>query len=102
MLKLWSAGRHEFSLHGLVVKGEGHLSHVEAMEMEVVSSASMAEWLRARDTLAMMKLWRREVVSSVPMAEWLRAWDTLAMLKLWSAGRHEFEHQLGHYSRMSS
>ena len=26
----------------------------------------MAEWLRAWDTLAMMKLWRREVVSSIP------------------------------------
>ena len=32
MLKLWNAGRHEFSLHGRVVKGAGHLSHVEAME----------------------------------------------------------------------
>ena len=28
--------------------------------------ASMAEWLRAWDTLAMMKLWRREVVSLIP------------------------------------
>ena len=28
--------------------------------------ASMVEWLRAWDTLAMMKLWRREVVSSIP------------------------------------
>ena len=27
--------------------------------------ASMAEWLRVWDTLAMMKLWRREVVSSI-------------------------------------
>ena len=27
---------------------------------------SMAEWLRAWDTMAMMKLWRREVVSSIP------------------------------------
>ena len=26
----------------------------------------MAEWLRAWDTVAMMKLWRREVVSSIP------------------------------------
>ena len=26
----------------------------------------MAEWLRAWDTLAMRKLWRREVVSSIP------------------------------------
>ena len=26
----------------------------------------MAEWLRAWDTLATMKLWRREVVSSIP------------------------------------
>ena len=42
----------------------------------------MAEWLGARDTLAMMKLWRREVVSSASMAEWLRVWDTLAMMKL--------------------
>ena len=25
-----------------------------------------AEWLRAWDTLAMMKLWKREVVSSIP------------------------------------
>ena len=45
--------------------------------------ASMAEWLRAWDTSAMMQLWRREVVSSASMAEWLRAWDTLAMMKLW-------------------
>ena len=29
------------------------------------ATASMAEWLRAWDTLAMMKLWRREVVSSI-------------------------------------
>ena len=43
---------------------------------------SMAERLRAWDTLAMVKLWRREVVSSASMAEWLRAWDTLAMMKL--------------------
>ena len=31
-----------------------------------MSSASMAEWLRACDTSAMMKLWRREAVSSIP------------------------------------
>ena len=31
-----------------------------------VSAASMAEWLRASDTLAMMKLWRRDVGSSIP------------------------------------
>ena len=43
----------------------------------------MAEWLRAWDTLVMMKLRRREVVSSASMAEWLRAWDTLVMMKLW-------------------
>ena len=43
----------------------------------------MAEWLRAWDTLAMMKLRRREVVSSASMAEWLWAWDTLATMKLW-------------------
>ena len=43
----------------------------------------MAEWLRAWDILAMLKLWRRDVVSSASMAEWLRAWGTLAMLKLW-------------------
>ena len=30
------------------------------------ATASMAEWLRAWGTLAMMKLWRREVVSSIP------------------------------------
>ena len=48
-----------------------------------MSSASMAEWLRAWDTSAVMKLCRREVVSSASMAEWLRAWDTLAMMKLW-------------------
>ena len=40
---------------------------------EVVSSDSVAEWLRALDTLATMKLWRRAVVSSASMAEWLRA-----------------------------
>ena len=32
----------------------------------IFKTASMAEWLRAWDTLAMMKLWRREVVSSIP------------------------------------
>ena len=31
-----------------------------------ITTASMAEWLRAWDTLATMKLWRREVVSSIP------------------------------------
>ena len=31
-----------------------------------LAHASMAEWLRAWDTLATMKLWRREVVSSIP------------------------------------
>ena len=45
--------------------------------------ASMAEWLRARDTSVTMKLWRREVVNSASTAEWLRVWDTLAMMKLW-------------------
>ena len=33
--------------------------------------------------LAMMKLRRREVMSTASMAEWLRAWDTLATMKLW-------------------
>ena len=42
-----------------------------------------AKWLRAWDTLATMKLWRREVVSSASMAEWVRAWDTSATMKLW-------------------
>ena len=32
VLKLWSAGGREFSLHGRVVKGVGHLDRVEAME----------------------------------------------------------------------
>ena len=32
------------------------------------------------------------------MAEWLRVWDTLAMLKLWSAGGREFDPRPGHYS----
>ena len=77
------AGGREFSLHGRVVKGVGHLGHEEAMEAGDWSSASVAEWLRAWDTSAMMKLRRREVVSSASMAEWLRAWDTLAMMKLW-------------------
>ena len=36
-----------------------------------MSSASMAKWLGAWDTLAMMRLWGREVVSSASMAEWL-------------------------------
>ena len=31
-MKLWSAGGREFSLHGQVVKGVGHLDHDEAME----------------------------------------------------------------------
>ena len=53
------------------------------LQGEVISSTSMAEWLRAWDTAAVMKLWRREVVSSASMAEWLRAWDTAAMMKLW-------------------
>ena len=35
------------------------------------------------------------------MAEWLKAWDTLAMMKLSSAGGHEFAPRPGHYSRMS-
>ena len=34
--------------------------------LETLVTASMAEWLRAWDTLAMMKLWRLEVVSSNP------------------------------------
>ena len=34
----------------------------EALRLTV----SMAEWLRAWDTLATRKLWRREVVSSIP------------------------------------
>ena len=48
------AGGREFSLHGRVVKGVGHLGHDELWRREVASSASMAEWLRAWDTLAMM------------------------------------------------
>ena len=42
----------------------------------------MAEWLRAWDTSAMMKLGRREVVSSASMAEWLKAslCDTLFLM----------------------
>ena len=31
-MKLWRAGGREFSLHGRVVKGMGHLGHDEAME----------------------------------------------------------------------
>ena len=49
----------------------------------------MAEWLRAWDTLAMMKLWRREVVSSASRAEWLRAWDTLGHDEAMEAGGRE-------------
>ena len=59
------------------------LAMMKLWRREVVSAASMAEWLRAWDTMAMMKLWRREVVSSASMAEWVRAGDTLAVLKLW-------------------
>ena len=62
-----------------MVKGVGHLGHDEAMEAggrefdprpghysACISMYSMAEWLRAWDTLATMKLWTREVVSSIP------------------------------------
>ena len=49
----------------------------------------------------MMKLWRREVVSSASMAEWFRAWDTLGHDEAMEAGGLEFEPRPGHYSRMS-
>ena len=32
----------------------------------------MVEWLRAWNTFAIMKLWRREVASSASTADWLR------------------------------
>ena len=35
------------------------------------------------------------------MAKWLRAWDTLTMLKLRCAGGREFNRRPGQYSRMS-
>ena len=34
----------------------------------------MAEWLRAWDTLATMKLWRRDVVSSIPDRGPIEGW----------------------------
>ena len=39
---------------------------VDEVDRAHASVLSMAEWLRAWDTFAMMKLWRREVVSSIP------------------------------------
>ena len=45
----------------------GHLGHDEAMEAGGrVFSLHGGVAIRAWDTLAMMKLWRREVVSSIP------------------------------------
>ena len=35
------------------------------------------------------------------MAEWLRAWDTLAMLKPWNAGSRELESRPGYQSGLS-
>ena len=36
--------------------------------------ATMAEWLRAWHTLAMLKPWRREVVSSIPDRDTIVGW----------------------------
>ena len=90
MLKLWNAGRHEFSLHGRVVKGAGHLSHVEAMEAGGHEFSLHGRVVKGAGHLSHVEAMEMEVVSSASMAEWLRARDTLAMLKLWSAGRYEF------------
>ena len=40
-------------------------------------------------------------MSSASMAEWLRAWDTLAIDEVMEAGGREFDPRPGHYSRMS-
>ena len=61
-----------------MVKGVGHLGHDEAMEAGGREFSLHGRVVKGVDTLAMMKLWRREVMSSASMAEWLRAWDTLA------------------------
>ena len=71
------AGGREFSLHGRVVKGVGHLGHDEAMEAGGREFSLHGRVVKGVGHLAVMKLWRREVVSSASMAEWLRAWDTL-------------------------
>ena len=39
---------------------------MRVMALHPYINGRVAEWLRAWDTLAMMKLWRREVVSSIP------------------------------------
>ena len=62
----------------------------------ICTSKSVIANGNAKDTLAMMKQWRREVVSSASMAEWLRAWDTLAMMKEIEARGREFK--LGYYN----
>ena len=72
------AGGREFSLHGQVVKGVGHLGHDEAMEAGGQEFSLHGQVVKGVGHLGMMKLWRREVVSSASMAKWLRAWDTLA------------------------
>ena len=68
-------------------RGEVSLSTTACLQgthwSRVTTTTSVAGWLRAWGSLAMMKLCRREVVSSASMAEWERAWGTLAMMKLW-------------------
>ena len=49
-----------------------------------------AEWLRAWDTVATMKLWRREVVSSASMAEWFKGAGHLGHDEAMEAGGREF------------
>ena len=78
MMKLWRAGGREFSLHGQVVTGVGHLGHDEAMAAGGREFSLHGQVVRVWDTVTMMKLWWREVGSSASMAEWLSAW-----VKLW-------------------
>ena len=61
------AGGREFSLHGRVVKGVGHLDHDEAMEAGGREFSLHGRVVKGvGHLLAMMKLWRREVGSSIP------------------------------------
>ena len=58
------AGGREFSLHGRVVKGVGHLLAMMVGGREFSLHGRVVKGVA--HLLAMMKLWRREVVSSSP------------------------------------
>ena len=63
----------------------------------------MAEWLRAWDTLATMKLWRRGVVSSASSLHGgvVKGVGHLGHDEAMEAGGREVDPRPGHYSRMS-